>query len=60
MPTSRAHAETSHLNLRLRSEDDPYVGFTDCLQRVVNEEGYKVLFRAWWLVTIPLLAMAAN
>lgn len=44
----------------LRSEDDPYVGFTDCLQRVVNEEGYKVLFRAWWLVTIPLLAMAAN
>jgi len=46
----------------LRSEDDPYLGFTDCLRRIIKEEGYKVLFRAWWLVTIQFvaLALAAN
>ena len=43
---------------RLRNEDDPYVGLVDCGKRIVNEEGYSTLFRAWWLVLLPMMAMA--
>lgn len=42
----------------LRNEDDPYTGFVDCAKRIVNEEGYSTLFRAWWLVLIPLTMLA--
>ncbi|KAH8118983.1 hypothetical protein DFH11DRAFT_412876 [Phellopilus nigrolimitatus] len=42
----------------LRTEDDPYIGLVDCMKRIVREEGYKTLFRAWWLVLIPLLMVA--
>jgi len=34
----------------LRPEDDPYTGFFDALKRIVGEEGYSTLYRAWWLV----------
>jgi hypothetical protein len=43
------------LCLSLRSEDDPYLGFTDCATRIIHEEGYGTLLRAWWLVALSLL-----
>lgn len=46
------------MTCRLRNEDDPYVGCLDCAKRIMNEEGYTTLFRAWWLVFIPLLMIA--
>ncbi|KAI5121563.1 hypothetical protein M0805_000744 [Coniferiporia weirii] len=42
----------------LRPDDDPYTGFLDCVKRIIDEEGYKTLFRAWWLVLIPLILVA--
>ncbi|KAL5528628.1 hypothetical protein ACEPAF_7764 [Sanghuangporus sanghuang] len=42
----------------LRNEDDPYLGCIDCAKRIVNEEGYSTLFRAWWLVFIPMTMVA--
>ncbi|THH07227.1 hypothetical protein EW145_g3524 [Phellinidium pouzarii] len=42
----------------LRPDDDPYTGFMDCVKRIVDEEGSKTLFRAWWLIFIPLLSAA--
>ncbi|KAL5485429.1 hypothetical protein ACEPAI_8071 [Sanghuangporus weigelae] len=42
----------------LRNEDDPYLGCIDCEKRLVNEEGYSTLFRAWWLVFIPMMMVA--
>jgi hypothetical protein len=33
----------------LRSEDDPYIGLVDCGKRIITEEGFGVLYRAWWL-----------
>ncbi|EJD02710.1 uncharacterized protein FOMMEDRAFT_122738 [Fomitiporia mediterranea MF3/22] len=44
----------------LRNEDDPYVGFVDCAKRIVNEEGYTILFRAWWLVLVPLMLLVTS
>jgi len=42
----------------LRNEDDPYTGFVDCVKRIASEEGVGTLYRAWWLVFLPLLAVA--
>jgi len=36
----------------LRSEEDPYLGLVDCAKRIVDEEGYKTLYRAWWLTML--------
>jgi len=36
----------------LRSEEDPYLGLIDCAKRIVNEEGYRTLYRAWWLTML--------
>lgn len=37
---------------RLRNEGDPYLGMVDCAKRIVEEEGYKTLYRAWWLTLL--------
>jgi hypothetical protein len=36
----------------LRNEDDPYLGLVDCGKRIVDEEGWMVLYRAWWLTML--------
>jgi len=36
----------------LRNEGDPYLGMVDCAKRIVEEEGYKTLYRAWWLTLL--------
>lgn len=33
----------------LRSEYDPYNGFTDAAKRMVAEEGWRALYRGWWI-----------
>jgi len=33
----------------LRSEGDPYLGLVDCGKRIINEEGWMTLYRAWWI-----------
>jgi len=33
----------------LRSEGDPYLGLVDCAKRIVTEEGWMTLYRAWWV-----------
>jgi hypothetical protein len=40
--------------IALRSEEDPYLGLTDCASRMVDEEGFSSLFRAWWLTMIAV------
>ncbi|KAH9935480.1 mitochondrial carrier [Fomitopsis serialis] len=41
----------------LRHEKDPYLGFADCAKRIIEEEGWTALYRAWW---ITLLGGAGN
>jgi hypothetical protein len=41
----------------LRNENDPYLGLLDCAKRIMNEEGWTTLYRAWW---VTLLAGLAN
>jgi len=42
----------------LRNEFDPYVGFTDAAKRMVDEEGWKSLFRGWWITLLAGLVGA--
>jgi hypothetical protein len=42
----------------LRSEKDPYLGMIDCAKSIMQEEGYKALYRAWWLTLLGCLAGA--
>ncbi|TDL24319.1 hypothetical protein BD410DRAFT_786434 [Rickenella mellea] len=39
----------------LRAEDDPYAGLVDCGKRIIGEEGYRTLYRAWWLTLLGVL-----
>lgn len=57
-PLEASHQAACPSTSRLRNEDDPYIGFVDCVKRIVNEEGYRTLFRAWWLVFLQLAAIA--
>ncbi|EIM83099.1 mitochondrial carrier [Stereum hirsutum FP-91666 SS1] len=36
----------------LRSEMDPYLGLVDCGKRIVIEEGWRALYRGWWLTLL--------
>jgi hypothetical protein len=44
----------------LRSETDPYLGLVDCARRIINEEGYKALYRAWWITLLGGLVSVAS
>ena len=41
---------------RLRGSDDmdpgPYTGFIDCGKRIIIEEGWRTLYRGWWITLI--------
>ncbi|KAF5386167.1 hypothetical protein D9615_002225 [Tricholomella constricta] len=36
----------------LRNEADPYLGIVDCAKRIIDEEGWVSLYRAWWLTLL--------
>ncbi|KAL0956557.1 hypothetical protein HGRIS_002694 [Hohenbuehelia grisea] len=40
----------------LRSETDPYNGLRDCAQRIIQEEGWRALYRGWWITMLGGLA----
>jgi len=39
----------------LRDEDQPYLGLADALKKIVDEEGWKTLYRAWYLTLLLAL-----
>lgn len=50
----------THLRFdRLRHERDPYLGFVDCTKRIIDEEGWQTLYRAWWVTVLAAIASAA-
>ncbi|KAH9485435.1 hypothetical protein JR316_0002343 [Psilocybe cubensis] len=36
----------------LRHEGDPYLGLVDCAKRIIDEEGWMTLYRAWWITML--------
>ncbi|KAL0574780.1 hypothetical protein V5O48_007172, partial [Marasmius crinis-equi] len=38
--------------INLRDDREPYTGFVDCLNKITAEEGWRTLFRAWWMTFI--------
>jgi hypothetical protein len=42
----------------LRNEFDPYTGFTNAAKRMVDEEGWKALYRGWWITLFASLMSA--
>ncbi|KAI0355571.1 mitochondrial carrier [Trametes cingulata] len=44
----------------LRHEKDPYLGFVDCFKRIVDEEGWQTLYRAWWVTMLAAIASATS
>ncbi|KAF8554162.1 hypothetical protein OG21DRAFT_1497198 [Imleria badia] len=42
----------------LRTEREPYVGLVDCAKRIIDEEGWSALYRAWWLTMLGCLSGA--
>ncbi|PPQ67246.1 hypothetical protein CVT25_005830 [Psilocybe cyanescens] len=36
----------------LRNEGDPYLGLLDCAKRIIDEEGWMTLYRAWWITML--------
>ncbi|KAH0589064.1 hypothetical protein H2248_004836 [Termitomyces sp. 'cryptogamus'] len=36
----------------LRHEADPYLGLVDCAKRIIDEEGWTTLYRAWWVTLL--------
>lgn len=41
--------------LTFRTDEAPYTGLLDCFRKTVEEEGWRVLYRAWWLAAVLLL-----
>nr|GAT45257.1 predicted protein [Mycena chlorophos] len=48
--------------IAFRTEEAPYTGLVDCGRSVLREEGWKVLFRGWWITALglglPMIAAA--
>ncbi|KAJ7924873.1 hypothetical protein B0H13DRAFT_1976484 [Mycena leptocephala] len=42
----------------LRTEAEPYMGLVDCAKTIINEEGFKALYRAWWITLLGGLVSA--
>ncbi|KAF9033294.1 mitochondrial carrier [Hymenopellis radicata] len=40
----------------LRNEEDPYIGLVDCAKRIIDEEGWFALYRAWWITFLGTLS----
>jgi hypothetical protein len=37
---------------RLRNVMDPYLGIVDCTKRIIDEQGWRALYRGWWLTML--------
>lgn len=48
----------SHQSRRLRHEKDPYLGLVDCAKKIIDEEGWKALYRAWWITLLAAVGSA--
>ncbi|KAJ4497077.1 hypothetical protein C8R41DRAFT_823200 [Lentinula lateritia] len=46
--------------ITLRSESDPYLGLVDCAKRMVDEEGFSSMYRAWWITLLGGLGSVAS
>ncbi|KAF7361842.1 hypothetical protein MVEN_00528700 [Mycena venus] len=42
----------------LRTEAEPYTGLVDCAKTIINEEGFRALYRAWWITLLGGLVSA--
>ncbi|KAJ7462367.1 mitochondrial carrier domain-containing protein [Mycena galericulata] len=42
----------------LRNEAEPYLGLVHCAKTIVNEEGFRALYRAWWVTLLGGLVSA--
>ncbi|KAF9820306.1 hypothetical protein IEO21_01520 [Rhodonia placenta] len=42
----------------LRHEKDPYLGLVDCAKKIIDEEGWKALYRAWWITLLAAVGSA--
>ncbi|KAJ6625588.1 mitochondrial carrier domain-containing protein [Mycena sp. CBHHK59/15] len=42
----------------LRNEADPYLGFVHCAKTIIDEEGLRALYRAWWITLLGGLLSA--
>ncbi|KAJ7770182.1 hypothetical protein DFH07DRAFT_735542 [Mycena maculata] len=42
----------------LRNEAEPYLGLVHCAKTIVNEEGFRALYRAWWVTLLGGLISA--
>ncbi|KAJ7647276.1 hypothetical protein FB45DRAFT_892939 [Roridomyces roridus] len=42
----------------LRNEADPYLGLVHCAKTIVDEEGFRALYRAWWVTLLGGLISA--
>ncbi|KAJ7579105.1 hypothetical protein C8J56DRAFT_336654 [Mycena floridula] len=63
-PTVEEITEDPHFTLAVRYADDgletieirqdqpPYTGFIDCFKTVIKEEGWRTLYRGWWVTLI--------
>jgi hypothetical protein len=41
--------------MHFRTEEVPYTGLLDCGRKIVAEEGWGVLARAWWLTVLGMV-----
>ncbi|PBL03548.1 hypothetical protein ARMGADRAFT_1056679 [Armillaria gallica] len=41
--------------VRLRNEDEPYPNLLDCAKTIVQEEGWRVLYRGWFITFLGVL-----
>ncbi|KAJ7178483.1 hypothetical protein C8R43DRAFT_460756 [Mycena crocata] len=44
----------------LRNEAEPYLGLVDCGKTIINEEGFRALYRAWWVTLLGGLLSALS
>ncbi|KAF7321604.1 hypothetical protein MKEN_00681500 [Mycena kentingensis (nom. inval.)] len=42
----------------LRTEGEAYTGLVDCVKTIIHEEGFRVLYRAWWVTVLGGVASA--
>ncbi|KAJ6499244.1 hypothetical protein C8R45DRAFT_981678 [Mycena sanguinolenta] len=42
----------------LRTDAEPYMGIVDCAKSIINEEGFRALYRAWWITLLGGLVSA--
>ncbi|KAJ6502768.1 hypothetical protein C8R47DRAFT_1251497 [Mycena vitilis] len=45
--------------MQLRTEEAPYTSLLDCARKIVLEEGWGVLTRAWWVTVLTMLPLLA-